>query len=237
MYFLHSSQIWTDFPTLVPGLLLVEGVTAGNQPGEHLKPLLEQARQHLVERQESELPSIQAWRRAFSQMGLKPTQYRSAAEALLRRFRKEGSLPNLHPLVDLCNAVSLAYALPIAVFDLNQIAEYIEVRYAHGNESYLAFTGEIEQPEPGEVIFVDSADQVHARRWTFRQSRQSTVTATTHQALIVTEGLHETAAHDITAVLDTLAHELDVLGFRASQRAILSAELPRWEQRYSQESL
>ena len=66
---------------------------------------------------ESELPEIQAWRRAFAAMGLKPTQYRCASESLLRRFRKEGSLPRLHPLVDLCNAVSLAFAIPVAVLD------------------------------------------------------------------------------------------------------------------------
>jgi DNA/RNA-binding domain of Phe-tRNA-synthetase-like protein len=39
---------------------------------------------------------------------MKPTQYRCASEALLRRFRKEGALPRIHPLRDLCNAVSLA---------------------------------------------------------------------------------------------------------------------------------
>ncbi len=27
-------------------------------------------------------------------------------------------MPSIHPLVDLCNAVSRAYAIPIAVFDL-----------------------------------------------------------------------------------------------------------------------
>jgi hypothetical protein len=53
----------------------------------------------------------------FSQMGLKPTQYRCASEALLRRFRKDGSLPWIHPLVEVCNPVSLAYAIPIAVAD------------------------------------------------------------------------------------------------------------------------
>ena len=67
---------------------------------------------------ESELAEISAWRRAYAQMGLKPTQYRSAAEALLRRFRRGEELPRLHPLVDLCNAISLAFALPVAVFDL-----------------------------------------------------------------------------------------------------------------------
>src|ERR687885_2638135 len=95
---------------------------------------------------EGHFPPVAAWRRAFAQMGLKPTQYRSAAEALLRRFRKENGLPTLHPLVDICNAVSLAFALPVAVFDLDQIAGYIEVRHAAGDEQYLAFSGEVEAP-------------------------------------------------------------------------------------------
>ena len=49
-----------------------------------LAPLFARARARLVGVTESDLPEIQAWRRAFSQMGLKPTQYRSAAEALER---------------------------------------------------------------------------------------------------------------------------------------------------------
>jgi hypothetical protein len=55
---------------------------------------------------ESELPEVNAWRRVFSRMGLKSTQYRCASESLLRRFRKEGNLPRIHPLIDLCNAAS-----------------------------------------------------------------------------------------------------------------------------------
>ncbi len=59
------------------------------------------AAERLAGRTESELEEIQAWRRAFARMGLKPTQYRCAAESLLRRFRKEGALPRIHPVVDL----------------------------------------------------------------------------------------------------------------------------------------
>lgn len=228
MEFSHSPAIWAAFPTLVPGLLLVEHVRPDLSLGERLTPLFEQARSRLAGGSESDLPAIQAWRRAFSQMGLKPTQYRSAAEALLRRFRKEDTLPVLHPLVDLCNAVSLAYALPVAVLDLDQIERLIEVRYADGDEIYQAFSGEIEHPEPGEVIFADAARQVHARRWTFRQSRRSTVSEATRRALIVSEGLHAGAATDIAALLDTLQRELDAIGFVPSQRAILSASAPRW---------
>jgi DNA/RNA-binding domain of Phe-tRNA-synthetase-like protein len=208
--------------------LLIEGIRPDADITPRIEALCARARTRLAGKAESELPEVQAWRRAFSQMGLKPTQYRSAAEALLRRFRKEDTLPALHPLVDLCNAVSLAYALPVAVIDLAQVADFIQVRPADGDETYLAFSGETERPEPGEIIFADAERQVHARRWTFRQSRRSTVSAATQRALIVSEGLHATAGADVSALLDTLEAELRAVGYTPSQRALLTAEAPRW---------
>jgi DNA/RNA-binding domain of Phe-tRNA-synthetase-like protein len=162
-------------------------------------------------------------------MGLKPTQYRSAAEALLRRFRREVDLPRLHPLVDLCNVVSLAFALPVAVFDLAGVEEYLEVRHARGDEQYLAFSGEIETPDPHEVIFADAANQVHARRWTFRQSRRSTIGPETRHVLIVSEGLHPSANVDVPALIDALVVGITALGSAPRQKAILTAAIPRLE--------
>jgi DNA/RNA-binding domain of Phe-tRNA-synthetase-like protein len=185
VYFRHSSDIWRDFPELVPGVVLAQGITRDVSVSERAEPFLTIARQRLSSATESELPEIRAWRRAFSRMGLKPTQFRCASESLLRRFRKEGALPQLHPLIDLCNAMSLAFAVPIAVIDVDRISEGIEVHYADGDEDYLTFAGEHEQPEPGEVIFADEARRAHARRWTNRQSGLSAVTEQTANVLIV----------------------------------------------------
>jgi DNA/RNA-binding domain of Phe-tRNA-synthetase-like protein len=229
MYFLHTPDIWREFPQLVPGLLLVEGIDPSAEVAARLEPFHRRAAGRLSAGAESDLPEVQAWRRAYAQMGMKPTQYRSAAEALLRRFRREGSLPQLHPLVDLCNALSLMFALPVAVFDLDGVDGWIEVRHADGGETYLAFSGETEHPDPGEVIFADAARQVHARRWTFRQGRQSTVSAQTRRALIVSEGLHATAAADVPMLIDTLAGEIGAIWGTPRGRAVLSAEAPRWE--------
>ncbi len=229
MYFLHTLPIWREFPQLVAGLLLLEGVDDAPDVGAQLGPWHARAQARLGAGGESELPEIQAWRRAYAQMGLKPTQYRSAAEALLRRFRREGDLPRLHPLVDLCNALSLAFALPVAVFDLQGVEGFIEVRHADGDEQYLAFGGEVEHPEPGEVIFADAARQVHARRWTFRQGRASTVSAVTRRVLIVSEGMHPTASADVPELLGALAGELAAVWGPPRGRALLSADAPRWD--------
>lgn len=216
MSFRHSSDIWRDFPQLVAGVTYVEGPFA---PGDE-KPYLDRAKQKLAGGTESDLPEIQAWRRAFAQLGLKPTQYRCAAEALLRRFRKEGSLPRIHPVVDLCNAVSAAYAIPVAALDLDRITLPLEVRYATGDERYLAFNGETEHPAPGEVIFADADGRAHARRWTNRQSAESAMSDSTKRVLIVTEALHEGAADDVAGLLEELP---------GATKAILTAGRPEFD--------
>ncbi|MGH7332514.1 MAG: B3/B4 domain-containing protein [Candidatus Rokuibacteriota bacterium] len=227
MRFSHSLAIWRQFPQLVPGVMAVEDIRPEVDVGALLEPWHERARERMGGRAESELAEVAAWRRAYAEMGLKPTQYRSAAEALLRRFRREGALPRVHPLIDLCNALSLAFAVPVAVLDLDGVDTYLEVRHATGDEEHLAFSGDMERPEPGEVIFADAANHAHARRWTFRQSRRSTVGMKTRRALIVSEALHPSASADVPALLDALEEGICAVWGPPSQRAVLTAAAPR----------
>ncbi|MFE3449351.1 B3/4 domain-containing protein [Nonomuraea sp. NPDC059194] len=206
MDFQHAPRIWADFPALAAGVLLADGITADATPD--LDRFTAVAKERLAAGTEADFPEIQAWRRTFSAMGLKPTQYRCASESLLRRFRKEGSLPRIHPLIDLCNAISLAYAIPVAVFDRAHVAGSMEVRYASGEETYLTFGGQTERPEPGEVIFADEEGRAHARRWSNRQSGLSAVRDSTSAVLIVAEAMHATARADVEALTATLAEEL-----------------------------
>jgi DNA/RNA-binding domain of Phe-tRNA-synthetase-like protein len=228
MHFEHSGEIWRDFPELVPGVLFAEGISSGGPPGSHTARFTAVASSRLADRPESELPEIQAWRRAFSRMGLKPTQYRCASESLLRRFRKEGSLPPLHPLVDLCNAISLAFAIPVAVFDISKITGDLGVRYADGGEDYLTFSGETEHPAPHEVIFADAARRVHARRWTNRQSGWSAVQDDTAAALIVAEAMHDSAPADVRELTQAVAGELEAVWSVTPELAVLSSASPRF---------
>jgi len=229
MYFQHSSEIWRDFPELVPGVLFVEEIRADVAVDSQVATFNSIAEGRLATATESELPEIQAWRRAFSKMGLKPTQYRCASESLLRRFRKEKALPQIHPLIDLCNSISLAYAIPVAAIDVSQITDGIEVCYASGSERYLAFSGEVEHPEDHEVIFADEAGQAHARRWTNRQSAHSAVRDTTSAVLIVAEAMHASAAVDIERLVAALADELNGVWSVEPKTAMLSEPSRRFE--------
>ncbi|HQS49593.1 MAG: hypothetical protein B7Y12_04955 [Rhizobiales bacterium 24-66-13] len=208
LQFRYAPEIRSRFPQLRSRALLVDGVEAKANPNSEIARLTAIADDRLAAASEGEFPEIQAWRRTFATMGLKPTQYRCASEALLRRYRKEGALPALNPLISLCNAVSLAFAIPVAAFDTSKITGAMTVRLAHGDETYETFSGEIEHPEPGEIIFADESGRAHARRWTNRQSGWSAIRAETTQALIVTEALHDAADDDVAALMSSMSEVL-----------------------------
>ena len=195
----------------------------------YLKHWYQTARARLSAQTESQMPEISAWRKAYSQMGLKPTKYRSAAEALLRRFRREDNLPRLHPLVDYCNALSLAFAIPVAAFDLDRVAEYIEVRHAKGTEQHLAFGGKVEHPATNEVILCDALDHAHGRRWTFRQSWQSIVTPQTKNVMVLCEAMHQSADEDVPMLMDKLAEGIGALWSSPQKRGLITAASGRLE--------
>ena len=224
MYFVHTPAIRATHPDLAAALLHARGISPAADYAAAISRFEAVARERLAGTSEGELPEIQAWRRAFSRMGLKPTQYRCAAESLLRRFRKEGSLPRIHPLIDLCNAASLAYSIPIGVLDTARIAGGITVATAKGDEVYDAFSGETEQPDPGETIFVDEANRAHARRWTHRQSAWSAVGNGTREVLVVAEAMHEGGADDVRRLGNALAGVLDV-----TKSTVLLEAQPRFE--------
>ncbi|WP_026414181.1 B3/B4 domain-containing protein [Actinomadura oligospora] len=229
MYFQHSPNLWADHPDLVAGTVVVaDGITPDTDVNARVADHTAVALARLAEAgQEAELPEIRAWRRTFAAMGLKPTQYRCASEALLRRVRKEGSLPVVHPLVDLCNAVSAAFAIPVAALDLATVTGGLTVRPADGTEEYETFGGTIEHPAPGEVTYADEAGRAHARRWTNRQSGLSAVRPGTRSVLIVAEAMHETAVSDVPKLVATLADEIAGLWPVRPATARVTASSPR----------
>ncbi len=228
MLFRHSDDLWQEFPELVAGVLYAEGVGPDADVTARIERYTAAALDRLAGGTESELPEIRAWRRAFARLGLKPTQYRCASESLLRRLRREGELPRIHPVIDLCNAISLAFAIPVAVLDVAEIAWPLRVRHATGEETYLTFAGTTERPEPGEVVFADAAGQAHARRWTNRQSGRSAVRDTTSSVLIVAEALHGTAAEDVGRLVAAVAGELADGWAAGPKTALLTRSAPEF---------
>ncbi len=212
MRFFHAPEIWATYPELSVEAMAVNALAPDGDWEPMIADWTDRARARLAAAPEGDWPEIQAWRRAFNRMGLKPTQYRCAAESLLRRLRQSGDLPALLPLISLGNAVSTAFGVPVALFDTARVSGALTVRPANGSEIYEDFSGTQEAPVAGEVIFADSAGAAHARRWCHRQSRQSAVSAQTQSVLIVVEAMHAEGAETVSAALNALASALKVPG-------------------------
>jgi len=206
--FQYHQAIVERFPTIVGGVILANGLTNGETPAElHETYSNEQetVKQRIVTTPLSQIPSLAAWRRAFRNFDVDPTQYRSAAEALLRRLTKKGHIPTINTLVDLGNLVSIRYALPVAVFDTRLLNGAVTVRFASGDEQYTSLgQSDEDPPTPGEVIFADDAGMVIARRWCWRQSEPSAAQMDATNAIITIEGHHAEARRDIEAALQDL---------------------------------
>src|SRR5712664_1822316 len=185
--FRYHTDILARYPGIAGGVILARDMTNGPTPKD-LQAAFQAEQQATLQRLRdtplSQIESLAAWRNAFRGFDIDPTQYRSAAEALLRRLTKKGDIPSINSLVDLGNLVSIRYALPVAVFDTRTLHGAVTVHFANGSERYITLgQDEVEHPEPGEVVFSDETKLVIARRWCWRQSDQSAAQQATTQAI------------------------------------------------------
>lgn len=203
--FAYDPEIAARFPSVAGGVIHAVGVSNGPSPAELAEAFRaeqEHVRARIGDTPLSELPTLAAWRRAFRAFGVDPTAYRSAAEALLRRLTKQGSIPSINALVDIGNLVAIRYGLPVAMFDQRTVTGGTTVRFAAGTERFTDLgSGETEAPEAGEVIFIDDARLVSARRWCWRQSAESASRPDTSEVLVTVEGHHDDAGQDVAAAV------------------------------------
>jgi DNA/RNA-binding domain of Phe-tRNA-synthetase-like protein len=232
--FRYDHAIVERFPHVVGGAIHAIGLTNGpSSPAlaEAFNSAQAEALARYGATSPADVPSLAAWRHVLRGFGVDPTAYRSAAEALLRRLSKQGSLPSINTLVDCGNLVSIRYALPVAVFDERALTGATTVRFATGNESFTDLgTDERAAPDPGEVIFIDEAGLVAARRWCWRQAAATASGPDTSTVLVTVEGHHDRAGEDVAAAIADLTA---LLGAHARPTTMISgivdASTPEFE--------
>ena len=228
--FQYDAEIIRRYPAIVGGVIYARDMTNGPTPAQ-LQTAYTVEQQATISRigntPLSAIASLAAWRGAFREFGVEPTQYRSAAESLLRRLTKKGDIPSINTLVDVCNLVSIRYALPAAVFDIRAIDGTLTVHFADGSERYTTLgQSEVEHPAVGEVVFSDDTGLVMARRWCWRQSEQSAAQLDTTSAIITIEAHHANAHKDIEAALQDLLTLLKEYAGGTYTAGILDAQKP-----------
>lgn len=134
---------------------------------------------------------LESWRAAYRAFGAKPQRTPSSAEALLKRLAADGHLPNLNAAVDLYNAISVGYAIPVGGENAGAYAGHPRLMRAAGHELFDTIKDGSEHAESvpaGEVVWCDDRG-VTCRRWNWRQGVRTRIDPSTRQMWFVLERL------------------------------------------------
>lgn len=82
-------------------------------------------------------PSVDRARELYRRFGTDPTRMRPSSEALLRRIKKGQSLPRINSLVDVANALSVQFQVPVGLHDLGKVVgDELVIRLGREGETY-----------------------------------------------------------------------------------------------------
>jgi DNA/RNA-binding domain of Phe-tRNA-synthetase-like protein len=149
---------------------------------------------------------LEAWRDAFRAFGSKPQRTPCSAEALRKRVERDGALPAINAVVDLYNAISVRYAVPIGGEDMAKYQGVPALVRATGTEPFETMKDgapHTEFPDAGEVVWRDDCG-VTCRRWNWRQSPRTGLGADTTEMWFIVERLEPMPMKDLEAAGDAL---------------------------------
>ena len=202
MKFIIDPAVFDVLPTVCIGVVVAKGIDNRGER-EEINALLRAAAAGVREKNTGvnlkEHPALVCYREAFKKLGFNPNKFLSSVEALVSRVVKGGELPAINGAVNLVNAVSLKYTLPMGAHDLDSMAGDIMVRFSREGETFVPFgRTEPEAVPAGELVYADEK-QIRTRRWIWRQNEKGKVTAESKNIFFPIDGFTD-------CNLDTIFH-------------------------------
>lgn len=179
MKFTVDQEIFEQLPHMCIGVVVAKNIVSKNA-NEQIYQLLQQsiqiAENRFHDKKVKEEADIIPYRQAFRTLNINPNKYPCSIEALFTRIAKGKGMPHINPIVDLQNAISLKYTLPMGAHDITHETHDIVIRFSKKGDTFLPFgCAENEILDEGEVIYAIN-QQVRTRRWTWRQSENGKIT-------------------------------------------------------------
>lgn len=134
---------------------------------------------------------LDAWADIYRKFGSKPQRTPCSAAALRKRVQRDGTLPGIDPVVDLYNAISIRYAVPVGGENIAAYDGAPRLVVADGTELFDTMKeGQPanESPDKGEVVWRDNLG-VTCRRWNWRQGVRTRLSAETRHMWFILESL------------------------------------------------
>lgn len=193
MKFIIEKPIFDAFPGTVIGIVIAKGITNEGENGKvqsMLRHEEERIRKNFTSETIALVPLLRCWQDAYRNFGAKPKEHLASVENLYRRVLDKESIRHINTLVDIYNACSLKYMVPVGGEDLDLLRGDIVLTFALAKEPPLLLLGDKEAraPHKGEVIYKDAISAI-CRRWNWREAERTKLTERTKNALLVIEGI------------------------------------------------
>lgn len=232
--FIAEESFWELFPDAAIGILVVRGLKAADQVSAEdaaavarlLREANEQADKHLTSNTISENEVVRVWREAFQKFKTKKGA-RCSVENLLKRVLKGNPVGSITPSVDIYNAISLKYALPVGGEDLDSFVGDFRLGVTEGGDTFLPIGEDEDDPTlPGELCYRDDEGAV-CRCWNWRDGQRSALTDNSTNAILVMECVDPARFGDLEAALDEFASLMErYLSATVERRAIVDRAHP-----------
>jgi len=214
MKFIVADEVFEKMPFVCFGVVAARGI-CNSKTYQRIDDLLDKEIENAYQRYNNknikEEPKILAYRRAFEAVGINPNKYQCSIEALFTRIAKGKGMPHINPVVDLGNAVSLKYVLPIGAHDVSGSTDDITVRFSNANDTFIPFgSTEYDNPTDAELIYT-TGQVIRTRRWIWRQSEIGKITGDSSSIFFPIDGFtdfNENEVHEARDELCSLLKEI-----------------------------
>lgn len=228
-------ELFEALPNACFGVVTVKGVDNTKEAPEIEALLAENIKKCEAKyegKKVKEQPEIVPYREAFRTLGINPNKFMCSIEALLTRIAKGKGFPHINAVVDLGNAVSIQYDLPIGAHDTDTIPEALCVRAAKEGDHFTPFgSDQAETPDVGEMIYA-SGQEVRTRRWTWRQSEIGKITEATTDLLFPIDGFKSLnldrvleARKELSELIESIFGAKTAIGMVDADNPVFDAEL------------
>ncbi|EHI70335.1 B3/B4 domain-containing protein [Streptococcus ictaluri] len=203
--FIADQSFCTLFPEAKLGVLLLKDLTNQTENHPEIECILAEsqnmAKAYLTNPSFSDNEIIQVYRKAYQQFKTKKGA-RSSIEALLKRVSKGQTLSPINPLVDLYNAASLRFGLPVGAEDSDSFVGDLRLTLTDGGDDFFLIGDCENQPTlAGELCYKDDAGAV-CRCLNWRDGERTMITEHTQNAFLIIEALDASGQDRLQEALD-----------------------------------
>lgn len=232
--FVVEDSFWDLFPNAALGVVVAKDVKSVDEVSDAeaaeiavlLKAANEDADKILTSNVISENAPVKVWRDAYSKFKTKKGA-RCSVENLLKRVLKGNPVGSINPVVDIYNAISLKYAVPMGGEDIDSFEGDLRLGMTEGGDAFQGLGEEKDEPTlEGEICYRDDAGAV-CRCFNWRDAQRTALQDDTKNAFLVIECVDPAYLEATQAAIDELAMLMErYMGATIASKTMVTRENP-----------